>query len=297
MSTPGSAYAQLASRLSRIGSLKKLKKKQLVYLIPKKPKPLQKLPAKAKIQKKYCRTCKQKINKLEEDLLKLDTEINKAAREHEAASIKVKEFESTNYNEPKVNPDEDKLKKEIDSLTLGTSEQKAAIEQDITNLSNLIKDIQELQAKKAANKRALERIKELEAKEKELAAEYEQLEGELFLTEEFIRTKVNLLEDKINSKFKLARFKLFNTQINGGIEECCEVMYKGVPYTDLNSAMKTNIGLDIINTLSEHYGFQAPIFVDNAESVTKLLPVNSQVIKLIVSEKDNTLRVEALANE
>ena len=74
-------------------------------------------------------------------------------------------------------------------------------------------------------------------------------------------------------------------------------MYKGVPYTDLNSAMKTNIGLDIINTLSEHYGFQAPIFVDNAESVTKLLPVNSQVIKLIVSEKDNTLRVEALANE
>jgi len=30
-----------------------------------------------------------------------------------------------------------------------------------------------------------------------------------------VRAKVSLLEDKINSKFKLARFKLFEQQVNG----------------------------------------------------------------------------------
>jgi hypothetical protein len=47
----------------------------------------------------------------------------------------------------------------------------------------------------------------------------------------------------------------------------------------------------VINTLSEHYGFEAPIFVDNAEAVNELIPVNAQLIRLVVS-KDKQLRVE-----
>lgn len=137
------------------------------------------------------------------------------------------------------------------------------------------------------------RVEELSLQEKELAAEYEKLEHELYLTEEFIRTKVNLLEEKINSKFKYARFKLFRTQINGGLEECCETLYEGVPYSGgLNNAARINVGLDIINTLSEHYGFFAPIFIDNAEAVTKLIDTKAQTISLVVSEKDKQLRVE-----
>ena len=65
----------------------------------------------------------------------------------------------------------------------------------------------------------------------------------------------------------------------------------GVPYEDLNNAMRINAGLDIINTLSEHYEITAPIFADNAESVNELIDVKSQLIKLIVSKHKN-LRVE-----
>lgn len=140
--------------------------------------------------------------------------------------------------------------------------------------------------------RGLARVEELKAQERKLAAEYECLEHELYLTEEFIRTKVHLLEEKINSRFQYARFKLFNVLINGGIEECCETLYQGVPYSSLNNGARINIGLDIINTLSEHYGFTAPIFVDNAEAVTQLIPTRAQVISLIVSEPDKKLRVE-----
>ncbi|RIJ63110.1 hypothetical protein D1606_16650, partial [Rummeliibacillus sp. POC4] len=137
------------------------------------------------------------------------------------------------------------------------------------------------------------RITELEERETFLTNEIKKLDHHLYLTEEFVREKVRLLEEKINSKFKYARFKLFKEQLNGGLKECCETLYKGVPYSSgLNNAAKINVGIDIINTLSEHYGMRAPIFVDNAEAVTQLIDSDSQIISLVVSEKDKQLRVE-----
>ncbi|MFZ0578381.1 MAG: AAA family ATPase, partial [Psychrobacillus psychrotolerans] len=128
------------------------------------------------------------------------------------------------------------------------------------------------------------RIQEYEDQEETLTKEYQKLEHQVFLTEEFIRRKVELLTEKINSKFKLARFKLFDNQINGGLQEVCETTYNGVPYSSLNNAMRINVGLDIIETLSNHFGIVAPIFVDNAEAVTKLNAIDAQIISLVVSE-------------
>lgn len=135
------------------------------------------------------------------------------------------------------------------------------------------------------------RIAELQEQEKVLAAEFERLERELFLLDEFTRAKVDLLESRINSRFRLARFKLFREQINGGLEETCEVMVEGVPYGSLNNAARLNVGLDIIATLSEYYGIAAPIFLDNAESVTHPLDTPGQQIRLVVSAADKQLRV------
>ncbi|MCY9755313.1 hypothetical protein M5X00_13785, partial [Paenibacillus alvei] len=105
-------------------------------------------------------------------------------------------------------------------------------------------------------------------------------------------------ETKINSKFHHARFKLFDQQINGGLKEVCVTTFKGVPYDGgLNNAARINVGLDIINTLGQHYGFTAPIFVDNAEAVTKLIDTDAQVIRLVVSEADKQLRVGTQHNK
>ena len=136
------------------------------------------------------------------------------------------------------------------------------------------------------------RIQEYEDQEEALTKEYQKLEHQVFLTEEFIRRKIVMLTEKINSKFKLARFKLFDNQINGGLQEVCETTYNGVPYSSLNNAMSINVGLDIIETLSNHFGIVAPIFVDNAEAVTKLNAIDAQIISLVVSEEDKSLRVE-----
>jgi ATPase involved in DNA repair len=144
----------------------------------------------------------------------------------------------------------------------------------------------------ADKEKAEARVKELETDQKRLAAEYERLEKELYLAETFIRTKVDMLENRINQKFGKARFKLFDEQINGGLSECCETTFEGVTYSNLNTAARINIGLDIIKTLSSHYEFKAPIFIDNRESVVELEKMDTQLINLVVSEGDKTLRTE-----
>lgn len=156
-------------------------------------------------------------------------------------------------------------------------------------------DLEAAQAAKASAEQraqAEERISQLQARERELAAEFEKLDRELFLTEEFVRAKVAMLTSRINSRFEIARFKLFDEQVNGAISECCEVMVGGVPYGSLNHGSRLNVGLDIINTLADHQGFAPPVFVDNAESVTALLPTRGQQIRLIVSASDATLRTQ-----
>lgn len=141
-------------------------------------------------------------------------------------------------------------------------------------------------------KRIDARVAELESQQAELAAEKSKLDEASYLMEEFIKSKVNMLEDVINSRFKLARFKMFNVMINGNIEECCETTYKGVPYRSMNNAARINVGLDIINALTSYFKVNAPVFIDNAEAVTDFVPVNSQTIKLIVDESEPQLVVK-----
>ena len=141
-------------------------------------------------------------------------------------------------------------------------------------------------------KRIDTRVAELESQQAELAAEKSKLDEASYLMDEFIKAKVNMLEDVINSRFKLARFKMFDAMINGNIEECCETTYKGVPYRSMNNAARINVGLDIINALTSYFKVNAPVFIDNAEAVTDFISVNSQTIKLIVDESEPQLVVK-----
>jgi DNA repair exonuclease SbcCD ATPase subunit len=224
-----------------------------------------------------------------------------AEREQRLASVKT-ELDQQKVNISRVENTGDYQEKvaEIKTVEEAISQLQQSNVEAVQNVRNAIAGLKDEasklsqdQAQIGALKRADQRIEELQEEEKELAQEFEQLEQELYLTEEFIRTKVQLLEEKINSKFQYARFKLFDTQINDGLKETCETLFQGVPYSSgLNNAARINVGLDIINTLAEHYGFMAPIFVDNSEAVTRLIDMKSQIISLVVSENDKELRIE-----
>jgi hypothetical protein len=144
------------------------------------------------------------------------------------------------------------------------------------------------------NAKTRARIEELKADKRRLGGEQEGIDKLLNLCEEFTRAKCSMITERVNGMFRIVRWQLFKEQINGGLADCCEAMVDAVPYTDLNNAARINAGLDIINTLSLHHGCTAPIFIDNAEAVTRLEPVDAQVIRLIVSEADKTLKVEVL---
>ncbi|EEO2734958.1 AAA family ATPase [Listeria monocytogenes] len=186
---------------------------------------------------------------------------------------------------------EEKLRDEKGSSITAVAEIQIKIDKLNAEASDLKADL----AKFDSNQKQENRIQELEEEAAEKGAKYDELEMGLYLIERFNKAKCNLLEDKINSKFKYVSFKLFKTQINGGIDECCETIYNGVPYNSgLNNAARINGGLDIINALTEHVQVRATIFVDNRESVTELIDTESQLVSLIVTESDKNLRVGGL---
>ena len=141
------------------------------------------------------------------------------------------------------------------------------------------------------------RIAELEAQKKSLAAEYAGCEKGEYLCEQFIRAKVSMLDERINSRFRTLKFKLFHEQQNGGLQEICKVLIPCesglVEYEKANSAARINAGIEIVNVLGEYFGVRLPVFCDNAESVTALTPSDGQAVRLIVSEADKALRFEA----
>lgn len=127
------------------------------------------------------------------------------------------------------------------------------------------------------------RIHELEAEQRDTLHQLEEAERGLSMCEEYTRTLVTLLTERVNKHFPTVRFKLFEQQKNGGLREVCEAMVDGVPYGALNTASKMQANVEIVQAFSRAADISLPLFLDNRESVTDLtLPDEMQVINLNV---------------
>lgn len=272
----------------------------------KKAKKLKDINEAGKSNKSRLEDLNKKLEESNKIIAKLDEKINSKNQEIKEVESKIvklnKELELISETEIVIKFDGmEKLQSEIKSL-----EAKISAFNEVDNIS-LINEKRQLQAKlddvtrllnKKENNITLKaRIKELEDEEKELSVSIAKQEGLQYLAEQFIRTKVELLEAGINNKFKgTVEFKLFENQINGGMSETCEALIDGVPFSNVNTAAQINAGLNILNTLCEHFNAYAPVFVDNAESVNKIGKTESQLIKLTVS-LDKKLVIEGENNE
>lgn len=211
-------------------------------------------------------------------------------RIEELKSKKYELLEEIKLDEAKIQALDDEiktLKEKLSSLSTGDKTEL------IKKKDELTKELDELNKKlslQGQNEKLDERIKELEQQEKDLAKSYEEQQEIIYLCEEYIKTYVDLVSDKINAAFYNVKIKLFEQQINGGITETCEVTLDGVPYSDLNSAGKINAGLDVINAISEKLDIQVPIFIDNAESINELIKTEAQLVRLVVS-KDEEIKI------
>ncbi|MFA5715772.1 MAG: hypothetical protein WC998_08525, partial [Candidatus Paceibacterota bacterium] len=257
------------------------------------------------ISKKIASTCSDKIiQSARDNLTGLNSE--KIALEEKVISINsdIKEFSQKIIDVKFQDTDEYKnLTAQVSAIVLANDEERIA---KLTEEIDLKVKAEETTRQDVLNKLAIcdladqqkKRIEELGTEQKRLAREYEQIEKGLYLCEQFVATKMSLLTGKINDKFESVKFRMFEPQINGGINDrMCEVMIPApggamVPYALANNAARINAGLEIISTLSEFWGISFPVFVDNAEAVTQLRTVKTQLIRLIVSETDKKLRLE-----
>lgn len=154
-------------------------------------------------------------------------------------------------------------------------------------LQEAIETLQDTLAGEKVKANSEKRVAELETTLRTLSEELAELEGMEFVIAAFTKAKIEAVENKINSLFTMVRFKMYEQQINGGEVEKCEAMIDGVPYSSANNASRINAGLDIINAICKFEGITAPIFVDNAESINALIPSQSQIIRLVVTEDAN----------
>lgn len=186
----------------------------------------------------------------------------------------------------------DKELESIDSETIienddkGSADEVAALQARRKELDDRMNAIKVDLSKREAIERNEERVKELESRMMDLSQAVADMERIEFTIAEYGKARVNAIEARINGMFDICKFKMFETQINGGEVETCEAMVNGVPYSDQNKAMRVNMGIDIIRAICKSEGICAPIFIDNCESVMNPMGTESQQIRLYVSSED-----------
>lgn len=195
-------------------------------------------------------------------------------------------IESINFYKDSIENSEETMSKQI-----------AEQQKKINAINESIQSIDHKLATFAELDRQQQTIEQLNEQERELSQQKGEILETLALFDEFFITKRDLLQAHINSHFSLVNWKLFEFSKEGNlIEDYCEPMINGVPYSDLNNGSQMQAGLDIANTLMQQEGYLLPIFIDNAEGMTghkkNAVKVDTQMISLYVNEADKNLRVE-----
>lgn len=247
---------------------------------------------------------KRGIAAAQERLASAETALKNAQDEVQKAQAALDSYTPPVITEPENLPDYDRRRnaiqmlitdteKRLDRLNSDTAAEKTRLETEHAELTRRKLESDAVLAKEQTLADTKKRIAELQTEQRKAAAEVEQMDRLIAMCEEFTRYRVQAITESVNSKFRLTRWRLFTEQVNGGLADCCEPMDRnGSTFEGTNNAMQINIGMDIIDTLSAHFGRRVPLFVDNAESVTHLQPIGSQVVRLVVSEQDKELRIE-----
>lgn len=143
-----------------------------------------------------------------------------------------------------------------------------------------------------------EQIAALRKKQGEFEQNKANAEKILYQLDLVSRKKNILLQDDVNSHFKLVDFKLFDWLKNGEYKETCIPTYRNKDMgISTNTGLEILMKLDIIRGLQRFYGMYLPVFVDGAEalseSTVKMINADCQAVFLKVTEDEN-LKVEVM---
>ena len=229
----------------------------------------------------------QKIEDFKASKALKQSEFNEARKSYDANDEGLKKLEAEKnkpVQEPEPTPEMYAIQNKIGEIIIPE-----IVPVDVSELTDLkSKNNSSLEAakKELATKQQLDqsikRIEELNKQQRDLSQELATIEQSDIEIEKFQNAHIDLVESRTNELFSIAKFKMFKQNINGGQEPTCICVVDGVPYSDLNTAMQINVGLDIVSAMQHYHGIFTPVFVDHAESVIRLHPMECQVIRLTV---------------
>lgn len=188
------------------------------------------------------------------------------------------------------------LEKQINDVdTSNIDTEKNKLKEERAGIQASLDEVKKALALRDEIEKSKQTVKELEDAMKQNTqnlANCEKLKKEI---EKFRTTKNQMLSERVNRRFKVVKWKLFEKQKNGGTKEVCVCMIHGSQYGENTTSATERMmaGMDIINTLQEIYEVKAPIFLDDADLYNdKNIPdMDCQLIKLCVSN-DEDLRIE-----
>ena len=138
-------------------------------------------------------------------------------------------------------------------------------------------------AGRETNKRIDQERARLEERQSVLADIIAQAEGVEQQISDYRKAKIMAVENGVSDLFTMVRWKMYEPNVtNDGEKEICQAIINGIPYDQQNRATQVNAAIDIVNGFAKAYEVSLPLFIDNAESVTDILPTNGQEITMTV---------------
>ncbi len=170
-----------------------------------------------------------------------------------------------------------------DSEPTAQSQQREAITQAIVSLQREAEDLLRRLAARDTNRRIDEERARLLEQQRTLADNIAQAEGVEQQILAYRKAKIMAVENGVSSLFTMVRWKMYEPNVtNDGEKEICQAIINGIPYDQQNRATQVNAAIDIVNGFARAYDVSLPLFIDNAESVTDIIPTNGQCITMTV---------------
>ncbi|MBS4188672.1 AAA family ATPase [Bacillus sp. FJAT-49705] len=159
---------------------------------------------------------------------------------------------------------------------------------DYIDVSEQLEKVREIQEKINPIEREISNHKQFERLQEQvnqaIADEKETLDSlnfSIFILDSikaFKAKEAELQGEKVQALFDSLSIKLFETLKNGEIKPTFEIMMDGKEYKKLSLSEGIRAGLELREVLSKQSEIIAPVFVDNAESITKFKEPSGQLI-------------------
>lgn len=202
-------------------------------------------------------------------------DIQELEKEHEdkVATLENKiSFLKTSYDNFHIVKNDDEMKKRRDVL-----------QAEIDSLTEVISD-----------RKQIERINnQITNKRDEGLAIADKISKQETLIENLTAIERMVIEDaatRINSLFQITQWQVVALQKNGTYKDVCKPTVNGIS-ASLNTATRINVGLDIVQAISNYKQIQVPLFIDNRESINQTVKLKMQVINLRVAPKGTPLTI------